>query len=299
MNEPEWQRLEERLVEAHRAAEPQVPPALWRGVEAALAARVPRRGSWPAMAMVVLVAACLVLWFLPATPRGPGGVVAPRTPPTERVRDAGLRTPPPPPPPPARATVPSLSIVLPTTAAVTFAMSVDAGRVELEPCVDRFINVTLLDGPHHDIALHEVDHRVEVELDGGHVMQGGVAHILVPTDTHLVLSTRNGAVVVRGLGGRMEIDTVTGDVTLDTAARLDPSVTVTTDSGAIAWRGRCGTGCRVAATSRTGDITLRASDRTAFTSGAVHGESRTGRVRLEELTCRDPLCSSSPLPWRQ
>jgi hypothetical protein len=192
-----------------------------------------------------------------------------------------------------------LNAVLETRGAVTFALSVDAGRIELEPCRGRFVNVTLLDSPHHQIELHQRDRRVEVALDGGTVMRGGVAHILVPADTHLVLSTRRGAVVVRGLGGPMEIDTVSGEVQIDTASRRDPAVTVTSDSGAITWRGHCGGRCRVEARSQSGDITLRASNPAAFTRGAARGESQTGRVHLEELTCTDPRCSSSPLPWRQ
>jgi hypothetical protein len=189
--------------------------------------------------------------------------------------------------------------VLQTRRAVTFAISADGGRIEVEPCRGRFVNVTVLDGPHQTLELIERDRRVEARFDGRPVLSGGVAHILVPADTHLVISTGTGPVVVRGLGGPMEIDTRSGEVRVDTSSRLDPAVTVTSDDGAITWSGRCGRGCRVDARSRTGDITLRAPDRAAFTRGAVRGESQTGRVHLEELTCTDPRCSSSPLPWRQ
>jgi hypothetical protein len=123
--------------------------------------------------------------------------------------------------------------------------------------------------------------------------------VLVPADTHLILSTRAGPIVVRGLGGPMEIDSQSGEVRVDSAPRVDPQLTITSDSGAIAWQGRCGNGCRVEARSREGDITLRAPDRSVFARGAVRGQSERGGVHLEELTCTDPRCASSPLPWRQ
>ncbi len=295
MNELDWRRLENRLVEAHRAADPPLSPVVWRGVARAQAGRGPRRGLWLAMGASVLAAAAAVaLWSLPETTPPPSPAM-PQPSPSVMPAPAPAPAPPPVEPP----TVPLLNIVLETRGAVTFALSVDAGRIELEPCRGRFVNITLLDSPHRQIELHQRERRVEVALDGGAVMRGGVAHILVPADTHLVLSTRRGAVIVRGLGGPMEIDTVSGEVQIDTASRRDPSVRVTSDSGEITWRGRCGRGCRVEARSHSGDITLRASDRAAFTRGAARGESQTGRVHLEEISCTEPRCSSSPLPWRQ
>jgi hypothetical protein len=200
-------------------------------------------------------------------------------------------------PPAAPAIV--LNQVLETRSAVTVVISADAGRVEVEPCRGRFVNVTVLDSPHQRLELALRDRRVELRFDGGTVMAGGVAHILVPADTHLVLSTRSGPVVVRGLGGPLEIDTSSGEVQLDTAPRKDPDVTIATQTGAITWRGRCLGRCSVDARSRTGDITLRTPHAAAFTRGAARGTSESGRVHLEELTCTDPQCSSSPLPWRQ
>jgi len=299
MNELEWRRIENRLVEAHRA-DPPLSPAVWRGIEARLAERPPPRrarlalGARLVLGAVVLAAAAVALWWRPAPP-------TPRAP--LELPSAWLVPPVPPVPapiaPPAPPPVAVLNAVLEPRAPITLVMSVDDGRIELEPCRGRFVNVTLLEGPHQRLELREQDRRVEVTLDGGPIMRGGVAHILVPADTRLELSTRRGAVVVRGLGGPMQIATDSGAVTLDTAPRLDPIVTVTTDSGAITWRGRCAGACRVDARSRTGDITLRAADRPAFTRGAARGESQAGRVHLEELTCSDPRCSSSPLPWRQ
>ncbi len=294
MNDLAWRRLEHRLVEAHAAADPPLSPEVWRGVEAALATRPARRGRRLAMGIVVLVAAGVALWFLPAKQSAPVAVVTQPVAPPEPVVAPPVRVPEPPPPP---AVV--LNQVLDTRGPVTFAIVTDAGRVELEPCRGRFVNVTVLDSPHRSLELVARDRRVDVRLDGGAVMTGGVAHILVPADTHLIVSTRSGSVVVRGLGGPMEIDTRSGELRVDTAPRVDPLVTLVSDSGPITWRGRCGGGCRVDARSRTGDLTLRAADKAAFTRGAVRGESQTGRVHLEELTCTDPRCASSPLPWRQ
>jgi hypothetical protein len=205
-------------------------------------------------------------------------------------------------PPAAPAIV--LNQVLETSSVVTVVISADAGRLEIEPCRGRFVNVTVLDSPHQRRELAVRGRRVEARFDGGAVMTGGVAHILVPADTHLVLSTRTGVVVVRGLGGPLEIDTQSGEVQVDTAPRIDPDVTIVTDSGAIAWQGRCGRGCRVDARSQTGDITLRAPEPAVFTPGAARrgvarAESSAGHVHLEKLTCADPRCSSSPLPWRR
>lgn len=297
MNELAWRRLEHKLAEDHAAADPPLSPAIWRGVETALAAPPARRGVWLALGVVVLAAAGLVLWLSPRP------VPAPSPPATVPV--VQLPAPPPvPPAPPAPPPVPAepaqvLNQVIEPRGTVTFAIASDAGRIEIEPCRGRFVNVTVLDSPHHRLELVERGRRVEVRFDGGPALAAGVAHILVPADTHVVVATRSGAVIVRGLGGPMEIDTESGELRLDTAPRLDPVVTATSDSGAITWRGRCGGGCRVEAHSRTGDITLRAPDPAAFTRGAAHGDSQTGRVHLEELTCTDPRCSSSPLPWRQ
>ena len=302
MNERDWRQLEARLIDAHREADPPVSPEVWRGIDARIATGRPRRWLWLAMGATVLAAAVAVaLWWLPAS-APPTVSVVPWLPPLPVSRPAVPVTPPPVPSPvtvPPPVTVPQLQIALQTQGAVTFAISVDAGRIELEPCRGRFVNVTLLDGPHHRITLDQSSGRVEVGLDGGKVMRGGVAHILVPADTHLVLSTRRGDVVVRGLGGPMEIDSESGAVRIDTSSRIDPVVRVTTDSGAITWSGRCGGGCRIEARSRTGDITLRAPDRAAFTRGAARGESQAGLVHLEELSCTDPRCASLPLPWRQ
>jgi hypothetical protein len=321
MNEQGWQRLERRLIDAHVAAEPPLSGAIWRGVEAGLAARPARRGVRLAMGVVVaLAAAGVALWFLPTEPRRPE-VVAPAR---ERAPTvAEVTTGPPTAPtatassastPESRATASSaasvesdrsaasavtLNQVVETTRAVTFAIAADAGRIEVEPCLGRFVNVTVLDSPHRALRLVAQGRRVEARFDDGAVLAAGVAHVMVPADTHLIISTRSGPVVVRGLGGPMEIDTQSGEVRTDTAPRLDPIVTIASDSGAIAWQGRCGRGCRVEARSRAGDITLRAPDRSPFNRGAARGESREGRVHLEELTCTDPRCSSSPLPWRQ
>jgi hypothetical protein len=189
--------------------------------------------------------------------------------------------------------------VLEPARAVTFVMAADAGRIEIEPCRGRFVNVTVLDSPHRSLELVQSGRRVEVRLDGGALLASGVAHVLVPADTHLILSTRSGPIVVRGLGGPMEIDSQSGEVRVDSAPRADPQLTIASDSGAIAWQGRCGKGCRVEARSRLGDITLRAPDRSVIARGAVRGQSERGRVDFEELICTDSRCASSPLPWRQ
>lgn len=301
MNELAWRHLEHKLAEDHAAADPPLSPAIWRGVEATLAAPPARRGVWLALGVVVLAAAGLVLWLsphpLPAPPPPPA--VAPPAQ-TLAPPPAPPMTPPPVTPPPVTAApAQTLNQVVLPRGAVTFLIASDAGRIELEPCRGRFVNVTVLGSPHRRLELVEHDRRVEARFDGGPAMAAGVAHILVPADTHVVVSTRSGAVIVRGLGGPMQIETGSGELQLDTAPRLDPSVTASSDTGAITWRGRCGAGCRVEAHSRTGDITLRAPDPAAFTRGAAHGDSQTGRVHLEELTCTDPRCSSSPLPWRQ
>ncbi|HEY0989624.1 MAG TPA: hypothetical protein VGD80_21290 [Kofleriaceae bacterium] len=247
--------------------------------------------------MVALAAAGVALWFLPApgpeVPSGPPASSSASQPAAEEhsastavAADAA-----------DRAAV-TLNEVVETTRAVTFVMTADTARIEVEPCLGRFVNVTVLDSPHRVLRLVVQRRRVEARLDEGGVLAAGVAHVLVPADTHLVISTRSGPVVVRGLGGPIEIDTQSGEVRVDTAPRLDPTVTVVSDSGAIAWQGRCAGGCRVEARSRTGDVTLRAPDRSPFTRGVVRGES-AGTVHFEELTCTDPRCSSSPLPWRQ
>jgi hypothetical protein len=288
MNELAWRRLEDRLVQAHAAAEPPLRPALWRGVEAKLVARPRRRGAWLALA-VVAVAASVAVWFLPAD----RPALAPPAPVVEPV----VAPVPPPVPVPAAPSI-VLNQVLETRAARTVVIAADAGRIEVEPCRGRFVNVTVLDSPHRTLALVERGRRVDVELDGGAVLAGGVAHVLVPADTHLIITTKSGPVLVRGLGGPLEIDAQSGEVQVDTAPRIDPAVTIKTETGAITWRGRCGRGCRVAATSRTGDITLRAPDRSAFTRGAARADS-AGHVHLEELICSDPRCASQPLSWRQ
>jgi hypothetical protein len=295
MNELAWRRLEQKLAGDHAAADPPPGPMIWRGVEAALAAPPARRGVWLALGVVVLAAAGLVMWLLP----GPG----PRPAPAPAIAPPGPAPAPPVTPPVPEPVHPGPSLVLNQVVepegAVTFVIASDAGRIEIEPCRGRFVNVTVLDSPHRQLELVERGRRVEARFDGDAAMAGGVAHILVPADTHVVVTTRSGSVVVRGLGGPMEVETQSGELQLDTAPRLDPSVTAVSDSGAIMWRGRCGRGCRVEARSRTGDIYLRAPDPAAFTRGAARGESQRGRVHLEELTCTDPRCSSSPLPWRQ
>jgi hypothetical protein len=298
MNELAWRRLEQKLAGEHATADPPLQPAIWRGVEAALAAPPARRGVWLALAGVVLAAAGLVLWLSP----GPG----PASPPAPPVALPAPAPAPVAPPVPAPMPVPVnpgpprvLNQVVEPAGSVTFVIASDAGRIEIEPCRGRFVNVTVLDSPHQRLELVERGRRVDVRFDGDPAMAGGVAHILVPADTHVIVTTRSGPVIIRGLGGPIEIETQSGELQLDTAPRLDPSVTAVSDSGAITWRGRCGRGCRVDARSRTGEITLRAPDPAAFTHGAAHGESQRGRVHLEELTCTEPRCSSSPLPWRQ
>lgn len=305
MNDLAWQRREHRLVEAHVAADPPVSPEIWRGVEAAIAPRPRsrRRELWLAMGVVVLAAAGVAVWFLPDKSRldparderaEPSPAMVPVPDPTiDRAPDVVA------PAPPAPAPAMVLNQVLEPRGPVTVVIAATAGRIEVEPCRGRFVNVTVLDSPHHRLALVAQGRRVEVRLDDGAVLEGGVAHVLVPADTHLVIATQTGDVVVRGLGGPMEIDTKSGALVLDTGPRTNPAVTAVSDTGAITWRGRCGRGCRVDARSRTGDITLRAQDPAAFTRGAARASSEAGHISLEELTCTDPLCSSSPLPWRQ
>jgi hypothetical protein len=297
MNDLAWQRRENRLVDAHRAADPPLSPELWRGIEVAIAARPPRRGPWLAMGVVVLVAAGVAVWFLPSKSSPVASVVVPVVASVQLpvAEPAPAAVPAPPPAVPAIV----LNQVVETRGAVTVVIAATAGRIEIEPCRGRFVNVTALDSPHQRLELVERGRRIEARFDGGPALDGGVAHVLVPADTHLVISTQTGAVVVRGLGGPIEVDTQSGALRLDTAPRLDPVVTAVSDSGAITWQGRCGRGCRVDARSRSGDISLRASDPAAFTRGAARGESAAGHVFLEELTCTDPRCSSSPLPWRQ
>jgi hypothetical protein len=327
MNELDWRRLERRMIEAHVAADPPLSREIWRGVEALLADRRPaRRKLRLALGVVVLAAAAVVLWLLPRMQGGepvtrsaePSAATASNAPtgetratpgegssgsvgssgPAAGSTGASSGT--------ARAPelVPPVTLnqILEPKGAVTFVMSAHAGRIEIEPCRGRFVNVTVLDSPHRTLALIARDRRVEVQLDGG-ALTSGVAHILVPADTHLVLETRSGPIVVRGLGGPIEITTDSGEASVDSASRSDPAMTITTDTGAIAWRGRCGRRCRVEARSRTGDITLRSLDPGAFTRGAARAESQAGTVHLEELPCTDlrtdPRCSSSPLPWRQ
>jgi hypothetical protein len=307
MTERDWQRFERKLIDAHIAADAPLSDKIWRGVESALTARRSRRGAGVALGAVVLAAAAIVaLWFLPAEPPwwrvgearvdqagsavgGPAAIAVGEAAATRSAPDvAGART-----------AGPPLNQVLEPARAVTFVMAADAGRIEIEPCRGRFVNVTVLDSPHRSLELVQSGRRVEVRLDGGALLASGVAHVLVPADTHLILSTRSGPIVVRGLGGPMEIDSQSGEVRVDSAPRADPQLTIASDSGAIAWQGRCGKGCRVEARSRLGDITLRAPDRSVIARGAVRGQSERGRVDFEELICTDSRCASSPLPWRQ
>ncbi|HWM85294.1 MAG TPA: hypothetical protein VNO33_05635 [Kofleriaceae bacterium] len=283
-----WRRFERRLVEAHVEADAPLSPDVWRGVEAALVARPPRHALWLALGALVLAAAALVVALLPTQ----------RAPEPRRVAVSPEPSPPPSPSPPGPAV---LNAILQTRRPITFAITADAARIEVEPCGGRFVNLTALGGSHRELQLveREAGRRVEARFDGGPVIAGGVVHLLVPADTRLVISTRTGPVVVRGLGGPMEIDTQSGDVQLDTAPRLDPDVAVTSDSGSIRWSGRCGRRCRVDARSRSGDVTLRAPSRAPFERGAARAESQTGQTSLQELECADPRCSSPPLPWRQ
>jgi hypothetical protein len=304
MTEIDWRRLEQRLAGDHAAADPPLSPAVWSRVDARIAAaragRPPRRRAWlaaAAAATAVLVAGVAALWLVRPAPVEVAAVPAPRPAPTVTPAPA----PAPPAPPPATPPRPPsivLNQVIEPRAQVTVAITADAGRIEIEPCRGRFVNVTVLDSSHRSLALVERDRRVELRFDRGPVMADGVAHVLVPADTHLVIATRSGAVVVRGLGGPIEIDSASGEIQVDTAPALDPSAVLHSDSGPIRWQGRCGRRCRVEATSRAGDIALRAPDPAVFTRGAVRGDSRSGRVHLEQLTCTDPRCSSSPLPWR-
>jgi hypothetical protein len=304
MTELEWRRLERQLATAHAEADPPLSPEVWRGVEAGLAARPARRWVWPALGVVVLIAAAVALWLVP----GPGGSreAAPAVAPARAPEPAPTPSPTPAPAPttpvlvPAPAPAPGIVLnqVIETRGPVTVVISSDAGRIEIEPCRGRFVNATVLDSPHHQLAMVERDRRIELRFDGRPVMTSGVAHVLVPADTHLVIATRSGPVVVRGLGGPIEIDSASGEIHVDTAPSADPSVVLTSDTGPIAWRGRCGRRCKVEATSRTGDIALHAPDPSVFTRGAVRGHSGSGRVQFEELTCTEPRCSSPPLPWR-
>jgi len=304
MSELDWRRFEKRLVAAHVAADPPLSPEIWHGVEAAIVAR-PRRSIWLALSALVVIAAALVLALMPSRAPAPipnpvpTPVPTPNPAPTPAPVPNPVPLPNPNPVPPPEPVV--LNAVLQTRRPITFAISSDAARIELEPCRGRFVNVTVLGGPAAALSLAEIDggRRVEPRFDGGAVLHGGVAHILVPADTHLIVTSSAGPVVVRGLGGPMSIVTEGGDVRVDTSSHLDPRVTVTTDTGAVIWSGRCGSACRVDARSRAGDITLRAQHRAAFTRGAATARSATGLVSQEELTCTDPQCTSSPLPWRQ
>jgi len=307
MNEQGWQRLERRLIDAHVAADRPLSGAMWRGVEAGLAARPARRGVRLAMGVVVaLAAAGVALWVLPTAP------VRPEVNRTSQVLPSPSPSPslaPVPVSPPSlsstgsNAELPSkaantLEQVIQTTRAVTFVMTADAGRIEVEPCLGRFVNVTVLDSSHRALQLVVEGRRVEARLDEGALL-AGVAHVMVPADTHLVISTRSGPVVVRGLGGPMEIDTQSGDVRIDTAPRLDPLVSVRSESGAITWQGRCVGSCRIDARSHSGSVTARTPDASAITRGAIRSDGLGNRLHFEEMTCTEPRCSSSPLPWRQ
>ncbi|HSS02841.1 MAG TPA: hypothetical protein VLM79_37525 [Kofleriaceae bacterium] len=328
MTERDWQRLERNLIDGHTAADAPLSDKIWRGVESTLAARRSRRGIGFALGAVVVAAAAIVaLWFLPGEPpwwrAGDARVVqvgsaaeattatgaAPsRIEGTPAATGAGTAatgvggqaaTPSVAAAAGVRVAGPPLNQVLEPARAVTFVMAADAGRIEIEPCRGRFVNVTVLDSPHRSLELVQSGRRIEVRLDGGAQLASGVAHVLVPADTHLILSTRTGPIVVRGLGGPMEIDSQSGEVRVDSAPRVNPQLTIVSDSGAIVWQGRCGNGCRVEARSREGDITLRAPDRSVMARGAVRGQSERGGVHFEELICTDSRCASSPLPWRQ
>lgn len=316
MNDLAWARRESRLIEAHAAADPPLSPALWRGLEARLAGRPRRRSAWLGVAVAVLAAAVgVVLWLAPGDAGAPPGRAA-----TAAVEPAGTAPAPIAPIAPIGAVpgVPGapaepghvaevgapgpqrrlLNQVMETRGPVTVVIQAGAGRVEVEPCGGRFVNATVLGSSHSELALVERRGRIAVELDGGLAMADGVAHVMVPRDTRLIITTHSGGVVVRGLGGPLQVTSQSGNLQLDTAPSSAPDVSATTETGAIRWQGRCGRGCRVAARSDTGDITLRASDPAAFTRGAARAESARGQVHLERLTCDHPRCVSPPLSWR-
>lgn len=311
VDELAWRRLEQRMAADHAAGDPPLPPELWRGVAARIAAPRPQSRSTGRLALgaiVLAAAAGVALWYLP--PRA--GSVQATAPTAERIAAGSAPDEPaipattastpvpssvPPPPPPPAVSRPPLNQVLETEGPVTVVITSDAGRIEVEPCRGRFVNVTVLDSSHRRLALRQRARRVDVAFDGG-ALADGVAHVLVPSDTHLVISTKRGDVIVRGLGGPLEVDTQSGAIRVDSAPRLAPSVQLTSESGDLHWQGLCTGRCRIEATSRSGNITLRSADPSAFTRGSARASSESGRIHLEELTCSDPRCSSPPLPWR-
>src|SRR5262249_44073979 len=89
------------------------------------------------------------------------------------------------------------------------------------------------------------------------------------------MSTVNGNLVVRDVSGRVKAQTVAGNAEITTSSPA-PRLAFESTSGNLVWSGLCGRGCRIETELFSGDVELRLDPRSSF---ALKYASRSGDLR--------------------
>jgi hypothetical protein len=194
---------------------------------------------------------------------------------------------------------------------VSLSLRVASATVEVTASATSEVKLTLPGAPAVRIALLSGGgDRLEPEFDGRRRLRTGKLLVEVPRGSRLDLSSLEGRITVRGVGGEVRARASSGDLDLIGASKVDaeaidgevdvlevtgpvsvrtvsgrvtissaapsPGLEVETASGDIEWRGRCAEGCHLDADTVSGRIRFLVDPASSFTFGAT---SHGGKVR--------------------
>ncbi len=168
------------------------------------------------------------------------------------------------------------------------------------------------DGGAHSVKLVGSEKDVLTALfDGQGMLPSGRVRLLVPAGTRLDVRTASGDIKVRDLGAWARVHSLSGDIRITGALGADVStvsgdlnlegsgnfkvktvsgdvqvrdqrpagtgavIEMITTSGDLSWSGVCGGGCRLSATTVSGDVQLAFDPRSSF---AFSGTSHSGEL---------------------
>lgn len=205
-----------------------------------------------------------------------------------------------------------ISTSVPTQGPVEFRMEAMNSDIEVVASSGNRAAIIVNDGSSHEVRLvPRGDNRLEPEFDGHARLRRGDVRLELPKGSKVDLTVMSGDIKIRGVGGDVRVRTTAGDVMLASAKEVnaqtvegdikvrdasgpvriktvqgDAEVTSSagpaaqlefeSTAGELSWRGICGKGCHLMASTLSGDVKLVMDPKSSF---EVELSSRDGELK--------------------
>jgi DUF4097 and DUF4098 domain-containing protein YvlB len=181
---------------------------------------------------------------------------------------------------------------------VTVRLETSSGDVEVVRNSEQKVVVEVDDGDASSVRLVPRDRNVlEVQFDGSTNLASGQVRVRLPAGGGIDVQTQSGDIHVRELGGAAHVRSLSGDISVTGAVGADvrtvsgdtsiegtgamriktvsgdmdlrlsgaaTTVELESTSGDVRWSGSCGAGCRLSASTVSGDLSLALDGKSSF-----------------------------------